>query len=156
MAKTMNNEEVTQLGDKLYEQGKFEEAFAVYLKAAKNGDLSSMTQVANMLTCGEGVDCNFDNAIEWELKAIEGGEISAMVNVGISYRMKGEIKKSKYWFEQALEKGNGSAALELAKIYMVSDKEKETIKEYLNLAINNTNMCEADIEEAQQLLTEVK
>jgi TPR repeat protein len=40
-----------------------------------------------------------------------------MVNLGITYRLKGDIRKSKAWFEKAIETGDGSAALELAKLY---------------------------------------
>ncbi len=149
----MGNYELFLMGDKLYEQGKFGEAFSVFLSAAENGDVSCMTRVAAMCTCGEGVDCDYDKAIGWELNAIKLGDI---LNIGISYRIKGEIRKAKYWFEEALKAGDGSGALELAKLYMVSDKETVKVKEYLNLAIVDPNMCEADIEEAQQLLSEVK
>jgi TPR repeat protein len=69
--------------------------------------------------------------------------------------MKGDIRKSKKWFEKAIKSGDGSAALQLAKLYMVSDKEKDTVKFYLKHAINNENMCEADIEEAEKLLSEM-
>jgi hypothetical protein len=109
-----------------------------------------------MYTCGEGINCDYDKAIEWELKAIEGGEVTALVNLGISYRIKGDIRKAKYWFERAIESGDGSGALELAKLYMVSPKEQERTIAYLNLAITSSNMCEADIEEAQELLSELR
>lgn len=143
-------------GDELYENGNFEEAFSAFLMAAEQGDTSCMTRVASMYTCGEGVSCDFDKAIEWELKAIEGGETSALVNLGISYRMKGNLKKARYWFEKAIEAGDGCGALELAKLYMVTPKESERAGSYLCLAIANNNMCEADIEEAQELLAELQ
>jgi TPR repeat protein len=152
----MDNDQLFRKADKLYEEGNFGEAFSMFSLAAENGDVSSMTRVASMYSCGEGVDCDYDKAIEWELKAIDGGEISAMVNVGISYRIKGHIREAKRWFQQALKAGDGSAALELAKLYMVSDMESEAVKRYLQLAIESTNMCEADIEEAKQLLVEMQ
>ena len=108
-----------------------------------------------MYTCGEGCECNYDRAIEWELKAIDAGDVTAMNNVGISYRIKGDIVKSKYWFEKALEAGEDGAALELAKLYMVSEKELGKVKEYLLKVISSSNVCEAEVEEAQQLLVEL-
>ncbi|NOQ77091.1 MAG: sel1 repeat family protein [Methylococcaceae bacterium] len=152
----MDNNELFIKGDKLYEEKKLSESFAVFMSAAENGDVSSMTRIASMYTCGEGVDCDYDKAIKWDLKAIELGEISSMVNIGISYRIKGEIKQSKYWFEKAIEAGDGSGAIQLAKLYMVSDKETKRVKEYLNYAIASENMCEADIEEAKQYLSEIE
>ncbi len=152
----MDNDEVFCRADKLYEQGDFAEAFSLFSLAAENGDAPSMTRIASMYTCGEGVDCDYDKAIKWELKAIDGGEISAVVNVGISYRIKGQISEAKRWFLEALKAGDGSAALELAKLFMVSDKESEAVKRYLQLAVESTNMCEADIEEAKQLLIEMQ
>ena len=143
-------------GDELYEKGDFVGAFSAFMQAAKKGNTSCMMRVASMYTCGEGVNCDYNKAIEWELKAIDGGEITALVNLGISYRIKGDIRKAKYWFERAIEAGDGSGALELAKLYMVSPKEEERTIEYLNLAITSSKMCEADIEEAQELLSELR
>ena len=152
----MDADELFLKGDELYEKGDFVGAFSAFMQAAKEGNTSCMTRVASMYTCGEGINCDYDKAIEWELKAIEGGEVTALVNLGISYRIKGDIRKAKHWFERAIESGDGSGALELAKLYMVSPKEKERTIGYLNLAITSSNMCEADIEEAQELLSELR
>lgn len=152
----MNADELFLKGDELYEKGDFVGAFSAFMQAANKGCTSSMTRVASMYTCDEGINCDYDKAIEWELKAIEGGEITALVNLGISYRIKGDIRRAKYWFERAIESEDGSGALELAKLYMVSPKEQERTIEYLNLAITSSNMCEADIEEAQELLSELR
>ena len=151
----MNNESLFRKADELYERGDFSSAFQIFMRAAENGDTSSMLRVALMYTTGEGVSCDYDKAEEWELKAIEAGNSTGMVNIGITYRIKGDIRKSKAWFEKAFKSGDGSAALELAKLYLVSEKEKDTVKFYLKHAINNDNMCEADIEEAEKLLLEM-
>lgn len=47
----------------------------------------------------------------------------------------------------------GDAALELAKLYMVSQKESEKIREYLRAVIVSENACEASKIEAMDLLT---
>ena len=151
----MNNESLFLKADKLYNKGDYSSAFQIFLRAAKNGDTSSMLRIALMYTCGEGVHCNYDKAEKWELKAIEAGDNTGMVNIAITYRIKGDIRSAKAWLEKAFKAGDGSAALELAKLYMVSEKESDTVKFYLKQAIKNENMCEADIEEAEKLLLEL-
>lgn len=148
----MGNDTLFGTACDLYEEGKYQEAFAKFLQAAKQGDTSCMVHVASMYTCGEGVECDYDQAIEWELKAIESGDVTAMNNVGISYRIKGDIIKSKHWLEKSLEAGEDGSALELAKLYMVSEKETDKVKTYLAKVISSKNVCEAEVEEAQQLL----
>lgn len=57
----MSENELFSLGYSLYEKGKFKRAFNAFLKAANEGDTSSMTRVAMMYTSGEGVlqnECN--------------------------------------------------------------------------------------------------
>ena len=109
-----------------------------------------------MYTCGEGVKCDYDKAIEWHRKALDGKSASAMINLGITYRIKGDIRKSKYWLKKSLDTGDAEAALLLAKLYMVSDKEKETIIKYLDVVLNSRHVCESSIEEAEKLLIEIK
>ena len=139
-------------GDSLFEQQKLEEAFSAFLNGANNGDVACMTRVASMYSCGEGVACDYDKAIMWESKAVELGDISAMVNLGISYRIKGDLLKAKYWFEKSHQAGDGSGSIELAKLYLVSDKETDNVKYYLEQALKSGNLCEAEIEEANNLL----
>ncbi len=150
----MDNEKNFIKADELYENGDYKSAFDMFLKGAKSGDTSCMLRLALMYSTGEGVEFNYDKAEEWELKAINSGDPTGMINLGITYRMKGDIRKSKEWFEKSLKSGDGSAALELAKLYMVSKKETETVIGYLKQAISNDDMCEADIEEAEKLLSE--
>lgn len=148
----MDTDELIEKACELYEEGDFTSAFNLFLAGANHGDPSCMLWVASMYTCGEGIECDYSKAEEWELRAVECGDISGMINLGITYRMKGNIRKSKEWFEKALEAGDGSAALELAKLYMVSAKETETVLQYLNQAISSGCMCESEIEEANTLL----
>ena len=141
-------------GDEAYEKGNFEMAFSLFMKAAEKGDTSAMNRVASMYTCGEGVICNYDKSIDWERKALELGDRSSIINLGITYRIKGDIRQAKDCFENAFEQGDGEAALELAKLYMVSDKELDKVIEYLNLVLNSQNVCEDSVEEAKILLLE--
>ncbi|WP_052417426.1 tetratricopeptide repeat protein [Cellvibrio mixtus] len=151
----MGNESLLTKGDALLESGNYADAFTAYLEDATAGCAHSMLRLGLMYTRGEGVNCDYDKAIEWELKAAEAGEVIAYLNLGISYRIKGDILSAKFWFEKAIGAGDGSAAIELAKLYMVSTKEKAKVWKYLNFAINAANMCEADIDEARGLLAKL-
>ncbi|THB68137.1 MAG: sel1 repeat family protein [Gammaproteobacteria bacterium] len=142
-------------GDQLFEQQNLTEAFSAFLKGALNGDTSCMTRVASMYSCGEGVSCDYDEAIKWELKAAELGDLCAMLNLGISYRIKGDILNAKKWFISSFEAGDGSGAIELAKLYLVSDKEKDTVKYYLDQALKSNTLCESEIEEVNQLFGKI-
>lgn len=151
----MNNQTLLTAGDELFDGGNYLQAFNLYQEAANAGCAHSMLRLASMYTCGEGVACNYDKAIEWEHKAVAAGEPIALLNLGISYRIKGDIKSAKYWLEKAVAAGDGSGALNLAKLYMVSDKENTKITELLKFTINADNSCDSDIEEAQHLLLDI-
>ncbi len=148
----MNSDQLFTKANKLHEESFYKEAFSLFLKGAELGDTSCMNRVACMYSSGEGVKLDYDNALKWELKAIELGDLTAMTNAAITYRIKGELVKSKEWFEKSLFNGDGAAALQLAKLYMVSDKESENVKKYLNIAISHENMTESCIEESRELL----
>lgn len=74
----MSNEKIFLKADELFESKNYEQAFATFLVAANAGCTHSMLRVASMYTCGEGVSCNYEKAIEWELKAMEYGESGAL------------------------------------------------------------------------------
>lgn len=150
----MSINDIYILADKAFEEGNYSEAFKLFTQCAKNGDTASMGRIATMYTCGEGVECDYDKAIEWELKAIDNGNTSMLLNIGITYRIKGDIRKAKYWFEKSLESGDAEAALQLAKLYMVSDNEEEKIKNYLEIVINDGNSIEISRDEAKEILKE--
>lgn len=152
----MDNDELFRQADEQYDLGNLEGAFKLFLEAAEQGDISAMSRLAMMYGAGEGAPQDVEKSIEWDLKSIELGDSISMLNLGITYRMKGDILKTKYWFERALAAGDGEAALQLAKLYMVSDKEQKNIRYYLNVAINHDSINEMSQEEACELLTDFK
>lgn len=135
-----------------YDAGELEPAFSGFLAAAEDGDVHAMCQVASMYSCGEGVRCDHGKALEWEIRSWEGGNLSAAVNVAITYRTMGDVVEAKKWFERAIESGDGDAALQLAKLYLVSDKETDKVRALLGSAIADDGNCQESIEEAKALL----
>lgn len=137
-----------------YDAGDFAEAFRLFLEAAESGNSDAMCRVALMYESGIGTEYDAEKSIDWDLKAIDAGSTTSLINLGITYRRLGDIRKAKYWFEKSLEAGDGEAALELAKLYSVSDKETATVKQYLEVAIASNRLSEASLEEAKSLSQE--
>lgn len=148
----MSNAEQFIVASKLYDEGRYSEAFEQFLSLANQGDTSAMTRVACMYGEGKGVEYNFAASVNWDIKAAAAGSQTALVNLGISYRNIGDTRRAKEWFGKALQAGDGEAALELAKMYLVSDLEIDRVKNYLTLALQSTNICEASHDEAKDLL----
>lgn len=137
----------------LYEQGKFKEAFEQFMiLATVHKDVYSMQHIATMYATAEGVPLDYEQSIAWDKKAIELGNTSCLANLAITFRMIGDIKLAKYWFEQSIEAGYADSALPLAKLYMVSDKEVDTIVTLLKHVLSDDNVCLADMKEAKELL----
>lgn len=142
--------------DQLFKDGDYRAAFKLFLSLAKMGDASAMTRVALMCGEGQGAEYSFEESLKWDMKAAEAGNPIALLNLGITYRRHGDAKRAREWFEKALQGGDGEAALELAKMYMISDLETPRVKNYLQVALASKNMCEASREEAERLLDELK
>lgn len=151
----INNDEQFAKASQLYDEGKYDEAFEKLLSLAKLGNASAMTRVACMYGEGKGVAYNFEECVEWDKKAAEHGNQIALFNLGISYRNIGDTRCAKHWFEEALQAGDGEAAIELAKMYLISNLEVNRVKNYLILALKSDNICEASRDEAKQLLNNI-
>jgi uncharacterized protein len=126
----VSNDQFFDEGDAFEEQGLNEKAFEAFSSGAIAGSTPCMNRLASLYTMGKGMkSADFDKAIEWEKKAVEGGDQVAMFNLGISYRMVGKLLRAKACFEAALKVGDNGAALELAKMYAVSEKEASKVEE---------------------------
>ncbi len=135
-----------------YEKKAYRKAFKLFLSGLANNEFDCLYKLSHMYTTGLGVECSYEKAIEMDLKSFQLGNISGALNLGIDYRMIGDIKKSKYWFETAFNLGDMEAALELAKLYMVSDLEVEKIKHFLKMVVQSNDVTEDSKEQAQKFL----
>jgi len=138
-----------------YDKGDYVAAFDIFLDLAESGDVGSMSQIAIMYGAAQGVDLDFDKSIEWDEKAIQAGSITSMTNLGITHRMRGNVKKAKFWLEKALAAGDSEAALELAKMYLISDLETERAKQYLEMVLAGESCTDAGRDEARELLRQL-
>lgn len=151
----MNSDVLFRQADEAYEDGDFEKALVLFMKASEAGDCHAMTRLAIMHECGEGTVVDISKSIEWDLKAIAAGSISSMLNLGLTYRKLGNSIEAKKWFEKALEQGDGEAAFELAKLYDFEKKEAPMIKKYLTLAANSVDLSESTEEAVREWLSRI-
>lgn len=147
----MDTTDIFLKADAAYDAGDFAVAFRLFLQEAEAGNCDAMCRLALMYESGEGTEPDVDKSIYWDLKAVDAGSTTSLINLGITYRRLGNMRKARYWFEKSLETGDGEAALELAKLYSVSDKEVATVKHYLDIAISSNRLSEASLEEAQKM-----
>lgn len=139
----------------LYDEGDYPEAFELFLRLAERGDSGAMLRVATMISSGEGVKYDLDAAIAWEEKAVQHGSKTALLNLGISYRCKGDITRARDCFLAALKHGDGEAALELARLFRISSREVETVRLYASAALESENITDESREAAEVLLREL-
>jgi uncharacterized protein len=151
----MMNEDPFAIASQLYDDAQYKEAFEQFLLLAKHGDSAAMTRVAAMYGEGKGVEYDFQECVGWDMKAADAGSQAALFNLGISYRNIGDVRVARRWFEKSLQVGDGEAALELAKMYLISELETERVKKYLEQALQSKNICEASREESERLLNEL-
>ena len=149
----MNSDKIFALADEQYELGNFENALTLFLDAAELGDSSAMSRLACMYADGEGVAPSSEKSLDWDLKAIDLGNDSSMLNIGITYRGLGDLVAARRWFEKSLASGNGEAALELGKFHAFDNKN---IRHYLNIAATHDSISELSREEAIKRIKRLK
>ena len=138
--------------DRLYDEDRLEDSFAMFLKLAEAGDASACGRVALMYFEGEGVPFDFDESVKWDLRAIELGDTTSLSNLAITYRNTGNAREARKWLEKAVATGDGDAALDLAKLLHVSDFEIDNVRRLLKTAIASDYITEMSREEAEEML----
>lgn len=151
----MNRDALFSAADVAYDNGDYPTALSLFQQAAEAGDSDAMSRLATMYEGGEGVERDIEQSISWDMKAIAAGNRTSLLNLGITYRRLGDIKSAKMWFEKSHAQGDAEAALELAKLYSVSDKEVETVRRYLTEVVSSEYVTQDSIDEAQTLLREL-
>lgn len=148
----MGTDQLFIAADAAHDAGDYATALRLFREAAALGDAHAMSRIACMYDNGEGVHRDVTMSIAWDLKAIGLGNVTSMLNLAVTYRRLGDIRTARDWFERALEAGDGSAALELAKLYSVSEKEVDAVTAYLRRALASDDLSPADRDEAQEML----
>jgi TPR repeat protein len=136
---------------RLYDLAEYQEALKILENLAQKGFGAAMSRLALMYFNGLGVHRDVDESIKWDLAAIEVGDLTSLGNVALSYCEKREFRTARYWFERAVEMGDGDSALELAKLLHVSDAEVKSVEKLLNFAIGSESTTPDGQEKAKLL-----
>lgn len=94
----------------LLEKGRYEDAFAMLLPYAEQGDIRAQASVGFLYQTGLGVKRDIATAIKWLEEAAKQGSGEAAHNMGTLYLtcepdLLVDKTKSRYWFERAKEMG---------------------------------------------------
>ena len=143
---------------RLWDEGKLQSAFRLFLAAAKAGDSSSQVNLGNFYSDGIGVRPNRVLALHWYRQAYRHGQRCAANNIGIVFRDEQKPKQALAWFERAVKLGDGDANLEIAKIYLHSQNDRAKAIRYLEktLKAKSDDVTEGSREEAQRLLKQLR
>ena len=121
----------------------FEHAIVLFRQAAESGDVPAMERLACLYADGTGTALDIDRSMYWDKAAVDAVSTVSAGNLAITYRTLGDIRESKRWLEKAIELGDHDAALELAKQYMVSDKEHKTVRMLLKIVLASDSVSDA-------------
>lgn len=103
---------------------------------AKRGNTNSQYELGLMYQLGEGIDRDYQKAIEWYQKAAEQGNMNAQINLGrmfynVSWLHKNYDEAVK-WFSKAAEQDNAEAQYYLANMYQHGQGVCRNLKEAEN------------------------
>ena len=112
-------------------------AYGLFLEAAEAGHIESQSYLGRMLSMGEGVEKNYDEAVKWLKFAAEAGDADAQNRLGVRYQF-GQGVEQNYseavrWFKLAAMQGFSKAQSNLVSIYLNSLNGEYNIQDFSEL-----------------------
>ncbi len=106
--------------DDAYQTAVFAQARAEWELKAGQGDMQSQRQLGVMYLLGQGIDPDYDLALEWFNKAAAQGEHIAQYQLGVMYAEGKGVDQSNVqahmWYSLAVQQGNPSARIRLDEL----------------------------------------
>lgn len=97
----------------LFEQGDYDDAFALFSERAANGDIVAINYIGMHYYLGAGVERNFSEAFKWFERAALAGHPGAQRNLGVMYLRGLGVTPDNHqaygWLYHAREGGNEGA-----------------------------------------------
>lgn len=104
-----------------YQRGEYKTAFGLAEPRAKAGDVHAMTMLGELYSNGLGVKRDFDKAVEWYRKAVDGGDREAMLALAMM-RLGGyggsDKQEAVKLLASSAKLGEPKAAYNLALLYL--------------------------------------
>lgn len=149
--------ELVELADKAYEDGKYEEAFELYEKAGVQGCADAQNNLGKMYRLGNGVEQDYRKALEWYLKSAEMGNASAQCNIGVMYAngigVEQNYEKALEWYLKSAEMGNASAQYNLGIMY---EKGEGVEQDFIKACVWYKRAVAQGYEKAKKALRDIK
>lgn len=118
------------------------------------GSLGCQVNLGTFYSDGIGVKTNRAKGMHWYKRAFRKGYSAAAHNIGIVYRVEGDLSKALAWFERAISLGDIDANLDVAKIYLKRGENKKAIRHLKQVlrAKSYSEVMADSREEAQRVL----
>ena len=147
-----SKERLVFLAKKAESAGNLDEAFELYLRAAKQGDNFAMFKVGDFYTSQK----NDAEAFKWHIKAAENGASYAMTEVATMYFKGAGVEKNEEeglkWLKKAAELKNPTAMAMLARMYELGIIVEPDIHEALKWYVDAANAGERHAKERLKTL----
>ena len=142
---------------RLEDAGQSREAARILRTLAKAGDREAQFSLGVCYDYGRGVHRSSTQALHWYRLAARRGSAQAANNIGNTYRALGRAKLAERWLLKAVELGESSSLLSLAKLYLGSEQTQGKAGEALGrlLAVPDAEMSEDTREQAEALLSKL-
>jgi len=154
---------LNQRAEQCWTEGKLPDAFKLFLAAAKAGFVPAYSTLASFYDQGTGVRANQGEALYWYMRAYREhdswytrGDSTSANNIGCIWRDKGRPKTAIMWLKRAVKLGDGDANLNIALIYLRSKHDRQKAVVYLRRTIDAKYATDGSIEEARDLLSEIR
>jgi uncharacterized protein len=147
--------ELYRRGDQAWSKGRLRPAFRLFLAAARAGMEAAFSTIGNFYHNGIGVKADPDAALDWYRLAYRRGDRSVANNIGCILRDRKKLGQAIVWFRRAVQKNDGDANLNIAKIYLHKGDLVRT-RSYLDKARRSPWATEQSKEEAKSLLRKMR
>jgi TPR repeat protein len=141
--------------DAEWESGHNKKAFDLFLKAALHGESSAQHNVGYFYDVGIGTKKNIKKALFWYKKAWRNDrQTGTCINIAKLYVARKNFRVAMGWWNKAIKKGDGDAALELAKFYLGKKNRRDQNKAValLKKARKFSRISETAAEEISEIL----
>ena len=88
-----------------------------FRRAAEHGLSAAQNTLGVVLSNGDGVRKNVDEALFWLRRAYRAGNACAAQNIAITYRQAGDLRAAVKWFRKSVEANDGDALVQLGIHY---------------------------------------
>ena len=149
--------------EKCWADGELQTAFRLFLAAANAGFVPAFEIVGQFYDHGTGVKANEKAALHWHKRAYREGSSwylqglsTSASNIGCICRDNKKLARAIMWFQRAVKLGDGDANLQIAKIYLLHERDQQKAIKYLEKTIKAVYVTDGSIEEASRLLKQLR